>query len=236
MKSASSKNQNAINVSVGLATVLLLLAASVGNGKPKWKILFDGKSTSEWRGFRRDTFPSKCWTVEGDSIKTVGGCDKADQVDIVTKDKYRDFELEVEWRVAPGANSGIIYLISEDQDQTWKTGPEMQLLDDEKHPDGKKPTTSAGSLFDLIAPTSKTLRPVGEYNRSRVVIHSGHVEHWLNGKKILEYDLGSATLKELIAKSKFKSFPRFAQNTEGFVALQYHGDDVWFRNVRIRAI
>jgi hypothetical protein len=237
MKSAHSKNPSAINLSIGLATaVFLLLASTVGNAKPKWKILFDGKSTSDWRGFRRDTFPSKCWTVEGDSIKTVGGCDKGDQVDIVTKDKYRNFELELEWRVAPGANSGIIYLISEDQDQTWKTGPEMQLLDDDKHPDGKKPTTSAGSLFDLIAPTDKTLRPVGEYNRSRLVIHSGHVEHWLNGKKILEYDLGSATLKELIAKSKFKSFPRFAQNSEGFVALQYHGDDVWFRNVRIRAL
>jgi hypothetical protein len=93
----------------------------------------------------------------------------------------------------------------------------------------------AGSLFDLIAPTNKTLRPVGEYNKARLVIHNGHVEHWLNGRRILEYDLGSAELKDLIAKSKFKSFPRFAQNSEGVIALQYHGDDVWYRKIRIRS-
>ena len=219
-----------------LAIVLLIATSAITEAKPKWKELFDGKSVSEWRGFRRETFPSKCWVIEEQSIKTVGGCDKSDQVDIVTKEKYRNFELEFEWRVAPGANSGVIYLISEDQDQTWKTGPEMQVLDDDKHPDGKKPTTSAGSLFDLIAPTNKTLRPVGEYNKARVVINNGHVEHWLNGNKILEYDLGSSELKDLIAKSKFKSFPRFAQNSEGLIALQYHGDDVWYRRIRIRSL
>ena len=218
-----------------LAIVLLIATSAITEAKPKWHVLFDGKSVSEWRGFRRETFPSKCWVIEEQSIKTVGGCDKSDQVDIVTKEKYRNFELEFEWRVAPGANSGVIYLISEDQDQTWKAGPEMQVLDDDKHPDGKKPTTSAGSLFDLIAPTNKTLRPVGEYNKARLVIHNGHVEHWLNGSKILEYDLGSAELKALIAKSKFKSFPRFAQNSEGVIALQYHGDDVWYRKIRIRS-
>ncbi|HEY6802850.1 MAG TPA: DUF1080 domain-containing protein [Pyrinomonadaceae bacterium] len=198
--------------------------------------MFDGTSTSEWRGFRRESFPAKCWVVESGAIKTVGGCDKADQVDIITKDKYRDFELELEWQVAPGANSGIVYLLSEDQDQTWKTGLEMQVLDDEKHPDGKKPSTSAGSLFDLIAPANKMLRPVGEYNRARVVVYLGHVEHWLNGNKVLEYDLDGLVLKDLIAKSKFKGFPGFALNQEGYIALQYHGDDVWFRNVRIRSL
>jgi hypothetical protein len=220
----------------GFIVCLLLLCFGTIEAKPKWKTLFAGKSTAEWRGFRRDSFPSKCWVVEGDAIKTIGGCDKADQVDIITREKYRNFELELEWRVAPGANSGVVYLISEDQDQTWRTGPEMQVLDDDKHPDGKKPTTSAGSLFDLIAPENKTLRPVGEYNRARVVINNGHVEHWLNGKKVLEYDLGSAELKDLIAKSKFKSFPRFALNSEGHIALQYHGDDVWFRKIRIRTL
>ena len=224
-----------VNVKVFIAVTLLLVLTSVSHGKPKWRVLFDGKSTAEWRGFRRDSFPAKCWQLEKGSIKTVAGCDKSDQVDIVTREKYRNFELELEWRVAPGANSGIIYLISEDQDQTWKTGPEMQVLDDEKHPDGKKSSTSAGSLFDLIAPGSKTLKPVGEYNKARLVINNGHVEHWLNGGKILEYDLGSAAFKELIAKSKFKGFPRFALNSEGLIALQYHGGDVWYRKIRIRS-
>ncbi|HSE21131.1 MAG TPA: DUF1080 domain-containing protein, partial [Pyrinomonadaceae bacterium] len=168
--------------------------------------------------------------------KTVAGCDKSDQVDIITRNKYKDFELELEWRVAPGANSGIIYRLSEDEDQTWKTGPEMQVLDDEKHPDGKIPKTSAGSLFDLIAPTNKTLRPVGEYNKVRLVVRNGHVEHWLNGKKVLEYDLMSDSLTSLITQSKFKDFPKYARLSEGHIALQFHGDNVWYRNVRIREV
>jgi len=217
-------------------SLLLLTSTLVTQAKPKWQVLFDGSSVDGWRGFRRDSFPSKCWVIEGPAIKTVKGCDKADQVDVITKEKYRNFVLEFEWRVAPGANSGLIYLISEDEDQTWRTGPEMQLLDDDKHPDGKKPTTSAGSLFDLIAPANKKLELVGQYNKARLIVNMGHVEHWLNGKKVLEYNLSSAALKDLIAQSKFKSFPRFAQNSEGFIALQYHGDDVWFRKIRIRVL
>jgi len=204
--------------------------------KSKWKVLFAGKSTDAWRGFRRDYFPSKCWAIEKGSLRTIAGCDEADRIDLVTKDKYQNFELELEWRVAPGSNSGVVYLVSEDEDQTWKTGPEMQVLDDEKHPDGKNPKTSAGALFALIAPTNKTLLPVGQYNKARILIRNNHVEHWLNGKQILEYDLGSDTLKSLVAQSKFKDYPRFARNKEGYVALQYHGDEVWYRNIRIRAL
>src|SRR5262249_5993658 len=123
-----------------------------------------------------------------------------------------------------------------DEDETWKTGPEMQVLDDEKHQDGKDPKRSAASLYDLIAPNAKVLRPVGEYNRARVLVKDGHVEHWLNGRKVVAYDLSSETTKQLIAQSKFKEFPRFAQNSKGYIALQYHGGDVWFRNVRIRVL
>ena len=222
-------------------TTFLILGAclflwTAGAAKPQWQVLFDGKSTAAWRGFKRDTFPSKCWRVEDGSLRTVAGCDESDRVDIISRDKYRNFELELEWKVAPGANSGIIYLISEDEDQTWKTGPEMQVLDDEKHQDAKDPKRSAGSLYDLIAPTGKVLHPVGQFNKARVVVNNGHVEHWLNGTKVLAYDLSSEATKQMIAGSKFKTFTRFGQNTEGYVALQYHGDDVWFRNVRIRKL
>jgi hypothetical protein len=110
------------------------------------------------------------------------------------------------------------------------------VLDDEKHPDGKNPKTSAGALYGLIAPTNKTLRPVGDYNSVRLVVRNGHVQHWLNGRKVVEYDLGSDTLKSLIAQSKFKDYPRFAQNREGYIALQHHGDEVWYRNIKIRAL
>lgn len=215
---------------------LMVTAGSAPTAKPKWKVLFDGKSTDAWRGYRRDYFPDKCWAVENGALKTVVGCDRADRVDVITKDKYQNFELELEWRVAPGGNSGVIYLVSEDEDQTWKTGPEMQVLDDDKHPDGKNPKTSAGALYALIAPANKTLRPVGEYNKARLIVRDNHVEHWLNGKKIVEYELGSDMLRALIAGSKFKDFPRFAQNREGYIALQHHGEGVWFRRIRIRAL
>jgi hypothetical protein len=112
----------------------------------------------------------------------------------------------------------------------------MQVLDDAKHRDGKEPKTSAGALYGLIAPSNKVLKPVGKWNKVRLVVHKGHVEHRLNGKQILDYDLGSDQLKQLIAISKFKVFPRFAQNREGYVALQYHGDEVWYRKIRIRSL
>jgi hypothetical protein len=220
---------------VPLPLALLVLAGGQGIAQSKWQVLFDGKSTASWRGFRRDTFPSKCWTIDNGSLKTVAGCDKSDQIDIITKNKYRNFELEFEWRVSPGANSGVIYLVSEDEDQTWRTGPEFQVLDDDKHADGKNPKTSAGSLFALIAPANKTLRPVGEFNRARVIVNKGHVEHWLNGKKVLEYDLGSESLASAISASKFKDFRQFAKVSEGYIAFQYHGDEVWFRNIRVRS-
>jgi 3-keto-disaccharide hydrolase len=221
---------------VAVAIMFQTLISGVAVAKSKWQILFDGKSTTSWRGFRRQTFPEKCWVIEKESLKTVAGCDKSDQIDIITKSKFKNFEFEIEWRVAPGANSGIVYLASEDEDQTWKTGPEMQVLDDEKHPDGKIANTSAGSLFALIAPTNKTLRPVGEYNKARLVVQKGHVEHWLNGKKVLEYDLASENLASLIAQSKFKNFRQFARMSEGHIALQFHGDNVWYRNARVREI
>jgi len=216
------------------ALSFLMLDSGSTLAKPKWQVLFDGKSTAAWRAFRRQDFPSKCWTIENGALRTHAGCPEADRVDIITKDKYQNFELELEWRVSPGANSGVIYLVSEDEDQTWKTGPEMQVLDDAKHADGKNPKTSAGSLSALIAPSNKVLRPVGEYNKARVTVRGRHVEYWLNGKKIVAYELGSEELKSLIAQSKFKAFPRFATNREGYVALQFHGDSVWYRNVRIR--
>jgi hypothetical protein len=221
-----------------LCAFLCLLAFNAGTvrAQSKWQVLFNGNSTDAWRGYRRESFPTKCWGVERNELKTIKDCEKADRIDIISKDTYQDFELELEWRVSPGGNSGIIYLVSEDEDESWKSGPEMQVLDDDKHPDGKNPKTSAGALYGLIAPTNKTLKPVGDYNKVRLVVRNGHVQHWLNGKKVVEYDLGSETLKQLITQSKFKDYPRFAQNRKGHIALQYHGDEVWYRNIRIRAL
>jgi hypothetical protein len=200
-------------------------------GKAGSRVLFDGKSTDAWRAFKRDDFPSKGWVVENGTLKTVVGGDK---VDIVTRDAYKDFELDLEWRVAPGGNSGVFYDVAETQAEGWHTGPEMQVLDDARHKDGQTPKTSAGSLYALIAPSAKVVKPAGQWNQARIVKKGSHVEHWLNGTKIVEYELGSPALAALIADSKFKDLPRFAKEGQGHIALQHHGEEAWYRNVRIK--
>ena len=217
-----------------LATVLLLGASAEDNGP--WKVLFDGKSTSAFRGYGRDGFPEGCWTIEGDTLKTVAG-GKA-PCDLVTRDPYRDFELELEYKLTAGGNSGVLYRVAElPGEPSWHSGPEMQILDDDKYRDNS-PKNWTGALYDMIAaPKDKVVHPVGQWNKVRVVVKDNHVEHWLNGKKAVEYDLGSETLKTLVAGSKFKEMPRFAREPEGYIALQHHdGGDVWFRNVRVRAL
>ena len=220
-----------------IAVVVALAAASTRAAAPgPWKTLFDGKSTDGWRGYGRDSFPSDVWKVEDGELKTIVGAKKP--VDIITRDTYRDFELELEWKIKPGGNSGIIYRVAELPlpSETWQTGPEMQVLDDEKHKDGLDPKTSAGALYGLVAPTNKTLNPPGQWNKVRLVVDGTHVQHWLNGKKVVDADLASPEIKALIAASKFKAYPRFAQEREGHVALQFHGDEVAYRNVRIRRL
>ncbi len=208
---------------------------SEGRGRGSgWIVLFDGKSTDAWRGYRRDSFPTGGWTIEDGALKTIVG---GDRVDLITKEKFKNFEFECEWNVAPGGNSGIIYLVSETEPDAWRTGPEMQVLDDERHRDGRNPKTSAGALYGLIAPSpDKVVKPAGQYNKARLVVKDGHVEHWLNGKKIVEYQLGSPELQKLIAESKFKDMPNFAKQTEGHIVLQHHGEEVRFRNIRVRRL
>src|SRR5882672_5896377 len=123
---------------VGLALMLMIACFPVMAGKGKWKVLFDGKSAAAWRGYKQEGFPDKAWKIEAGTFRTIIGSETRD---LITKEKYQNFELELEWKVAPGGNSGIIYLVSEDFDQTWQTGPEMQVLDDLKHRDGKDPKT-----------------------------------------------------------------------------------------------
>jgi hypothetical protein len=201
--------------------------------KSNWIVLFDGKSTDAWRAFNGDTFPEKSWKVENGSLATIvgGGLDS-----LVTKEKFESFELQLEWKISPGGNSGIMYHVAENFKQPWNTGPECQVLDDSKHPDGKNPKTSAGALYALIAPKNKVLKPVGEWNQARVIINHNHGEHWLNGVKVVEYELNSPELNKLIAESKFKDMPRFAKEATGHICLQHHHDAVWFRNVKVKRL
>ena len=202
--------------------------------KDGWKLLFDGKDTSQWRSYKGTAFPTKGWEVVDGTLHKIA---KAGGGDIVTVEQYDNFELSIEWKVAPGANSGIIYRVTEDQGAPYMTGPEMQVLDDEKHGDGKNPKTSAGALYALIpCSAGKKLKPVGEFNEARLKIDGNKVEHWLNGVKVVEYEWGSDEIKKLIAGSKFAKMPKFMTNAKGHIDLQDHGDDVWYRNIKIRVL
>jgi hypothetical protein len=196
-----------------------------------WKLLFDGKSTTGWRNYKKqDVGPG--WTVV-DGILTRSGDNAGD---IITLDKYRNFDFSVDWRVAEGSNSGILYRATEDNDYIWQSAPEMQILDDARHSDGKLPITSAGSDFGLYPAPRGVVHPAGQWNTARVLVNGNHVEHWLNGQKLLEYELGSADWKDRVAKSKFSTMPNYGKAGEGYIGLQDHGDKVEFRNIKIRSL
>jgi hypothetical protein len=207
---------------------------TTANNEPKseWRVLFDGKSTAAFRGFRQASFPTNSWVIDGGALKSLPGS----KVDLITREQYENFELELEWKVAKEGNSGIMFHVSEDEPETYITGPEMQIVDDANTEDGANPKTCAGSLYDLIAPTNKQCHPVGQWNRVRLTVRGTHVEYWMNGAKVVEYELGSESLKALIANSKFEAWPRFAQEKTGYIALQNDGSSVWIRSVRVRRL
>ena len=197
-------------------------------------VLFDGSSTDNFRRYNGDAFPDKGWALEDGCIRTIAKTKGSG--DIITKEQYSDFDLRWEWKVAQGANSGVMYRVEEAKNQpSYKTGPEYQILEDGAHRDGKNPKTSAAALYALIeCNADKALKPIGEWNESRLVIKDNKVQHYLNGKVVVEYVWGSDEIKELIAGSKFKNWPEFMSKDKGHIAFQYHNDDVWFRNIRIK--
>ncbi|MBT8486619.1 MAG: DUF1080 domain-containing protein [Phycisphaerales bacterium] len=197
-----------------------------------WTVLFDGSSTAAWRGYRRAGFPESGWIIEDGSLRVVAGGGGGD---LITKQLYENFELELEWRAAPKANSGIMYRVSEEYGAPWQTGPEMQILDDEGWGVDRLDGHAAGALYDLQRPAeAKVTRPVGEFNHARIVMRDGVVKHYLNGVKVVEDDLDSADWAARVAASKFNAYEGFGRRAVGHICLQDHGDDVWFRNIRIR--
>ena len=209
-----------------------------------WRLLFDGKTPRGWRGFHKATFPEGRWVIEDGCIHHLAGEGKqsADGGDIITVEQFENFELFLEWKIAPGGNSGIKYFVDENFPPTGSGGLgfEVQILDDERHPDaklGRNGNRTAGSLYDLIpASSNKILKPVGEFNEVRLVVRGNHIEHWLNGVKVVEYERESPELKKLIAESKYKDIPTFGTRSRGHILLQDHGDAVWFRNIKIREL
>jgi hypothetical protein len=213
-----------------------------------WRLLWDGKTTDGWQSERGGPFPSSGWVIKDDLLTTtdLGGSEGGNAGDIVTTGKFANYELSVDFRTSTGANSGIIYLV----DLDLKKGPgspvgyEYQILDDDVHPDakrGKDGDRTVASLYDLIpaagtADHTKPIHPVGEWNTARIIVNGTHAEHWLNGVKVLEYDRDSAQFRELIAASKFKVYPNFADMHDTVIDLQDHGFPVAFRNIKIREL
>ena len=196
----------------------------------EWRILFDGSSLGEWRGYRSDR-PPEGWRVVAGALTRV-----ARAGDLITRDVFSDFELVLEWNVAEGGNSGIMCRVTEAAAETYQTGPEMQVLDDARHPDGGSRLTAAGAVYGLYPAPAGVVKPAGEWNAARIAVRGNHVEHWLNGVEVAVYELGSPDWEARVAASKFREWPEYGRAVAGHIALQDHGDRVAYRNIRIRPL
>lgn len=218
-------------------------ALSAGESGSGWKLLFDGKTTKGWHTFNKKTIGSS-WIVDNGSLmldarkNPEGHWQAQDGGDIVTDDEFENFELNLEWKIAPCGNSGIVYNVVESPkyEYMWQTGPEMQVLDNVCHPDSRFNSHRAGDLYDLIESAYVTVKPAGEWNKVRIIKNNGHVEHWLNGVKVVEYEMYTDKWIEMINNSKFRDMPDFGRAKKGKIALQDHGDRVWFKNIKIKQL
>ncbi len=199
-----------------------------------WQSLFDGESLDGWRGFRLAGLPAG-WSVESGVIHFAPP-EEGERADLITEEQYQNFELSLEWAVSAGANSGIFFHVDEDHGRSYETGPEVQILHNAGHHDGEQAITSAGSNYALHSPGEDITRPVGEFNEARLLVDGDRVTQWLNGTKQVEYTLWDDDWKALVAASKFASMPDYGLKRTGHIALQDHGDEIWFRNLKIRRL
>ena len=209
------------------ASMNVLTPAEQASG---WRLLFDGRTTDGWRGYKQTSAPGGWQVVDGALTRTGSGGD------IITAGTFANFELSLEWKVAPGGNSGIFYRASEDTDAIYWNAPEMQVLDDARHADGQSRLTGAGAAYGLYEVPAGIVKPAGEWNAVRLVVDGRHVEHWLNGVRVVQYEFWSPDWETRVQASKFAPHPRFGRNTEGHIGLQDHGDWVAYRNIKIRVL
>jgi len=220
-----------------------------------WRLLFDGSTFTGWRGIGRDDVPTEHWEIVDGAIHKIASGDvpvapdgqPVAGGDLMTEETFENFELAFEWKISPGGNSGVKYNVSEEMSTNNPLGAsnaalgfEYQVLDDEGHPDAKAgdgTNRTAAALYDLKGPIeNKPLKPVGEWNEGRILVRGNHAEHWLNGVKVVEYDLDSEDFKERFARSKYVDIAGFADKRAGHIVLQDHNDDAWYRNIKIRVL
>jgi hypothetical protein len=204
--------------------------------KEGWKLLFDGKTTSGWRNYRSDNI-SERWKASNGELYLDKSVTEGTG-DIITDEEFQDYELLLDWKISPCGNSGVIFHVVEDAKfkNTYNSGPEMQVLDNTCHPDAKIAKHRAGDLYDLIACSKETVKPAGEWNQVRLISKDAKMEFWLNGTKVVAFTMHTPEWDQMVAKSKFNSMPGFGKAEKGHIALQDHGDAVWFRNIKIREL
>jgi len=204
-----------------------------------WRLLFDGATTNGWRGYNRPDFPADRWTVESGALTSLPSDTSTAPANLVTEDVFKNFELRFDFKVSPGGNSGVFYLVREQPGMAmWEVAPEYQVLDDSAYlargtMDMRKHLT--GDNYDLHASSVHTTRPAGAWNEGRIIVRDGHVEHWLNGQRTVAYELWSPEWEALVARSKFADHPAYGQAHEGHIGLQDHGGRILFRNLKIRS-
>lgn len=225
---------------VGLAAVLLAGIWAVGSGdaraaaKPKageWRPLFDGRNTDAWRGWISGVLPSGWHVVDGTLTKD------GNVEDLLTRDAFGSFELELDWKIGKEGNSGVLYHVTREYDHLYWSGPEYQLLDDKNAPDGRSRLTASGSAYGIYPSPAGIVKPFGEWNTTRIVVNGTHVEHWLNGRKVVAYELGSPDWKARVAASKFSRYPNYGLAKRGFIGIQGgHPGSLALRNIRVREL
>ncbi|SHG22642.1 protein of unknown function [Microbulbifer donghaiensis] len=219
---------------VGLALLSGVSAcerAAQADAAEQWRPLFDGETLNGWTGVNGSRIGDAWQVVDGNLVLTAGGAG-----DLVSAEKFADFELQLEWKISERGNSGIIYRVADEDAPVWMSGMEYQVLDNAAYPELEKPSHSAGALFDLYAPSEEAVRPTGEFNSTKIRVEDGRVEHWLNGRMIVSYQLWSEDWRARLADSKFSDYQQFARTERGHIALQDHGDKVWYRNIKIREL
>lgn len=240
-----TENLDQYNMDNPLEPVITKNNLTTGEKEDGWEMLWDGETTNGWRGARLDEFPEKGWVIEDGELIVLssGGAESAAGGDIVTEELYEDFELKADFKLTEGANSGIKYYVDTDINKGpgSSIGLEYQILDDENHPDAKlgnhEGSRTLASLYDLIqADPDKPVNPVGEWNTAHIISKGPHVEHWLNGVKVLEYERKSDAFRKLVSESKYTKWPNFGELEKGRILLQDHGDRVAFKNIKIKPL